>query len=120
MIAETLSRVINEQSQAGWKYVGADHFKTLERSSWFGGAEEVVYTVLVFERELSERRMQQEPQIRSEAEQIRAPRPAAPSQRREPIDDDPPMRRRPSIGSASDAGPAPGEFVRRRPRSGGR
>ncbi|MCI4664796.1 MAG: hypothetical protein MRY74_08745 [Neomegalonema sp.] len=83
MIAETLSRVINEQSQAGWRYVGADHFRTMERLSIFRGAEEVVYTVLVFERPLGEWRedaaldhgREPEPRAHEPAPRMREPEP---------------------------------------------
>ncbi len=107
MIAETLSRVINEQSQSGWSYVGADHFRTIERAGLFRPAEEVVYTVLVFERSAPERRERKEPPLRAEPEPIRSRepemRPRGPAPRRESVDDEPAPRRR------------PGEFVRRRP-----
>lgn len=50
-VAEALSGVINAQAQRGWSYVGADTFRAMEKRGLFGGREEVVYTVLVFDRE---------------------------------------------------------------------
>ncbi|MEM6669125.1 MAG: hypothetical protein AAF661_07890 [Pseudomonadota bacterium] len=50
MIAETLSAVINKQSEAGWSYVRADTFQANERKSWFHTPELINYTVLVFSR----------------------------------------------------------------------
>lgn len=54
MVAEIVSLVINKQAGMGWRYVGTDSFRTVERRGLLGGAVETVYTVLVFDREVGE------------------------------------------------------------------
>lgn len=50
MIGDIVSGVINQQARAGWRYVGADAYRTMERASLIGGKRETVYTVLIFEK----------------------------------------------------------------------
>lgn len=50
MIAETVGKLINAQAARGWTYAGSDSYRTIERPRWWSRPEEVIYTVLLFER----------------------------------------------------------------------
>lgn len=52
VIAEMVSKLINAQAERGWAYSGSDSYRAMERRAWWSRPEEVVYTVLLFEREV--------------------------------------------------------------------
>lgn len=51
VIAEIVSKVINSQAERGWTYTGSDSYRAIERKQWWSRPEEVIYTVLLFQRE---------------------------------------------------------------------
>lgn len=55
LVAETVGKVINAQAARGWVYAGSDSYRAMERPRWWSRPEEVIYTVLLFERPADER-----------------------------------------------------------------
>lgn len=51
LIAEMVSEIINARAERGWNYAGSDRYRAMERKHWWSRSEEVIYTVLLFERE---------------------------------------------------------------------
>ncbi len=51
LIAELVAKTINTQAERGWAYSGSESYRAIERRHWWSRSEEVIYTVLLFERE---------------------------------------------------------------------
>lgn len=62
LIAELVSKTINVQAERGWAYSGSESYRALEKRNWWSRSEEVIYTVLLFEREAAAAAARAEPE----------------------------------------------------------